>query len=68
MICPFCGKHLPAENSVEHLIVTLDSAGYHHVHGPLSNKPVMAMLLQRIAKEAGIVLRVSVPREMNKDE
>jgi len=62
MICPFCDIELPVNDVVEHLVVTLNSKGLHHVHGPIEDKRMMANLIQRIAKEVGLILKVSVPK------
>jgi len=63
MICPYCkpDKEIPTNDVSVHLIITIDSKGFHHVHGPLSNKPLMVSIIQRIAEEAGLVLKVSMP-------
>ena len=66
MICPFCkdNKEIAiADNPAAHLIMTIDSKGFHHVHGPISDKRLMVTMIQKIAEEAGLILKVSIPKE-----
>lgn len=59
-ICPFCDKEHNKILKVkkiqvqEHLIVTKDTENHIHVHGPISNKPLVMEFMLAIAKEAGI--------------
>ena len=57
--CPFCDeahRELPFKfrQVREHLIVVQLAEGELHVHGPISNKPLMREMIRVIGREAGI--------------
>lgn len=53
--CAFCSERtiVPQwrKQIVEHLIVTIDSEGCLHVHGPLTKTAVMETMLEGVRKE-----------------
>jgi len=66
MICPFCDpeKEISVHDKpAAHLIVTINAKGFHHVHGPISDKRMMTNMIQKIAEEAGLILKISIPKE-----
>lgn len=58
MDCPFCtgGEQIPILKGEirEHLLVTVDSNNYFHVHGPIKDKELMKKFILKIAKECKI--------------
>ena len=57
--CPFCDeahRDLPFKfrHVREHLLVVQLAEGEFHVHGPVSNGPLMREMIRVIGKEAGI--------------
>ena len=64
--CPFSkcktGEIPVDEDKIDkHLIVTVDSSGgerHFHVHGPVSNKPLIQDMVTYILKESGIAFEI----------